>query len=67
MKTPPCKGCPERAERCHGKCTKYGAWKTDLDAENERKRKKKDADGSTYDYIRRLRKYHWNRKGSKKQ
>ena len=35
----PCKNCTDRTVGCHGKCEKYMAFRTKLDAVNEKIRK----------------------------
>lgn len=43
-----CKGCPDRAPHCHGKCERYLKERAELDALNEKIRK----DRLVEDYYR---------------
>lgn len=46
---PPCKGCEERTEDCHGKCGRYVGWRAERDAAISKYKKSKETDQLTYD------------------
>lgn len=45
MEECPCRLCKDRHAECHGSCEKYGAWRKQLDEENEKRQKKDYLEG----------------------
>lgn len=51
---PPCKGCPDRAMGCHGKCEEYAAFKAEREAELHARFLASEAKAATVDGFERV-------------
>ena len=63
MLNAPCKGCQDRKAGCHGKCGKYREWRAEIDRIAEKRRREQEANEVAAISVRRVKQYHWNRKG----
>ena len=56
----PCKGCPDRAVGCHGKCEQYTAYREIMERERNRRRVEAQANDATARAVERVSRYKWN-------